>query len=188
VSEQGEGWMMSQDDCAELCAWAGARNIEVYQRSKTVWIAAGTYRGRELVVKGRSASIALALWMESAQYTGPRPLQLQPGHRVAKTTKPVPDHETPLATAERLVLAGSKNVARQRRRIEDMSALGHSTSFAEMILRVLEQTQIEYVAHRDSLLNSPSPSTPSPARILHLAKRLQITLLNRRHARKSLAG
>jgi hypothetical protein len=170
-----------------LCAWAGARSIEVYQRSKTVWIAAGTYRGRELVVKGRSAAMALALWMEGAQYTGPRPMQLQPGHRTAKGASPAPHHETPLATAERLVLLGARNVDRQRRRIEDMSALGHSTTFAELILRVLEQTQSEYIAHRDCLLNSPSPPTSSPARILHLAKRLQITLLNRRYARKSLA-
>ena len=62
------GLMRRSDE--ELCNWAGARGITIYQRSKTVWIAAGKYRGREYEVKGRTPALALALWMEAAQYRG----------------------------------------------------------------------------------------------------------------------
>jgi hypothetical protein len=58
---------------ADLFAWADSRGIKVYQRSKTVWIAAGRYREREYVVKGRSPAIALSLWIEGARYVGARP-------------------------------------------------------------------------------------------------------------------
>ncbi|MCA0025245.1 MULTISPECIES: hypothetical protein [unclassified Mesorhizobium] len=51
-------------------ALASALDINIYQRSKTVWIAAGKYRGKDIEVKGRSPSIALALWKEAAGYTG----------------------------------------------------------------------------------------------------------------------
>jgi hypothetical protein len=57
-------------DVADLCARASARGITIYQRSKTVWIAAGGHRGRDLEVKGRSQAIALALWIEATQYRG----------------------------------------------------------------------------------------------------------------------
>ncbi len=49
---------------------ANALGVTVYQRSKTVWIAAGRYRGRDIEVKGRSPTIALALWKEAARYAG----------------------------------------------------------------------------------------------------------------------
>ncbi|AZO41848.1 hypothetical protein EJ076_12535 [Mesorhizobium sp. M7D.F.Ca.US.005.01.1.1] len=65
------GWEKGRNG-AELYAWANARGIAIYQRSKTVWIAAGSYRGRNFEVKGRSPAIALALWVEGAQYTGQR--------------------------------------------------------------------------------------------------------------------
>jgi hypothetical protein len=58
---------------ADLFAWADSRGIKVYQRSKTVWIAAGRYREREYVVKGRSPTIAVSLWIEGARYMGARP-------------------------------------------------------------------------------------------------------------------
>lgn len=57
-------------DFEYLCAWASARGIKIYQRSKTVWIAAGGFRGRDLEVKGRSPAIALSLWIEATQYKG----------------------------------------------------------------------------------------------------------------------
>jgi hypothetical protein len=56
----------------ELCNWASTRGIMIYRRSKTVWIAAGGYRGRDFEVKGRSPSIAVALWLEATQYRGSR--------------------------------------------------------------------------------------------------------------------
>jgi hypothetical protein len=64
---------MYRHSVEDLCEWATARGIKIYQRSKTVWIAAGRYRGRDCEVKGRSPAIALALWMEGARYDGPRP-------------------------------------------------------------------------------------------------------------------
>lgn len=55
---------------AALGAWASARGVKIYQRSKTVWIAAGGHRGRDMEVKGRSPAIAIALWVEATQYRG----------------------------------------------------------------------------------------------------------------------
>jgi hypothetical protein len=54
----------------KLCNWASARGIVVYRRSKTVWIAAGSYRDRKYEVKGRTPALALALWKEAARYSG----------------------------------------------------------------------------------------------------------------------
>lgn len=44
---------------------ANALDVTVYQRSRTVWIAAGRYRGQGVEVKGRSPKIALALSKEA---------------------------------------------------------------------------------------------------------------------------
>lgn len=54
----------------ELFARANERGITIYQRSKTVWIAAGSYRDREYAVKGRTPALALALWKEATRYSG----------------------------------------------------------------------------------------------------------------------
>ncbi len=62
----------------DLCDFASVRGIKIYQRSKTVWIATGSYRGRDCEVKGRSPAIALALWMEGTRYVGPRPDGVNP--------------------------------------------------------------------------------------------------------------
>ena len=56
----------------EIFYRANALGVTVYQRSKTVWVAAGSYRGRHFEVKARSPATALTLWMEAAQYTGQR--------------------------------------------------------------------------------------------------------------------
>lgn len=56
----------------KILEWANNRGISIKQRSKTVWTTAGSYRGRNFEVKGRSATIALALWMEGSLYKGPR--------------------------------------------------------------------------------------------------------------------
>jgi hypothetical protein len=54
----------------ELCAQANALGITIYQRSKTVWIALGSYRGRDFEVKGRTPGPTLALWKEATRYRG----------------------------------------------------------------------------------------------------------------------
>jgi hypothetical protein len=59
-------------DHEEIFYRANALGVTIYQRSKTVWVATGSHRGRHFEVKARSPAMALALWMEAAQYTGQR--------------------------------------------------------------------------------------------------------------------
>jgi hypothetical protein len=58
--------------------WADAHGIKIHQRSKTVWIAAGRCREREIQTKGRSPAIALAMWLEGARYRGTPPCSKRP--------------------------------------------------------------------------------------------------------------
>jgi len=44
--------------------------IRVYQKSKSVWEAAGTCDGHSIRVTGSSHSAALAHWREAARYQG----------------------------------------------------------------------------------------------------------------------
>jgi hypothetical protein len=48
--------------------WDKPHEITVYQRSKTVWIAAGDYMGERIESKGSSQSAAAAHWREAARY------------------------------------------------------------------------------------------------------------------------
>lgn len=50
--------------------WEGAEPVEitVVQLSKTVWRATGTYMGKPIEVKGRSADNAATLWRDAAHY------------------------------------------------------------------------------------------------------------------------
>ena len=50
--------------------WSEPQQVTVYQKSKSVWIAVGTYMGKRLEVKGRSESQALGSWREAARYKG----------------------------------------------------------------------------------------------------------------------
>lgn len=54
----------------ELLARACALGINIYQRSKTVWVARGSYRGRTFEVKGRAPKPTIALWKEATRYRG----------------------------------------------------------------------------------------------------------------------
>jgi hypothetical protein len=42
--------------------------ITVVQKSKSVWIAVGTYMGKEVRVEGRTPNNASALWRDTAHY------------------------------------------------------------------------------------------------------------------------
>lgn len=53
-----------------VTVWDQPCTIEVYQKSKSVWIAVGDYMGKRVEVKDRSASSAAALWRETARYRG----------------------------------------------------------------------------------------------------------------------
>jgi hypothetical protein len=55
---------------AELLARACALGINIYQRSKTVWVAMGNYRGRAFEVRGRAPRQTITLWKEATRYRG----------------------------------------------------------------------------------------------------------------------
>jgi hypothetical protein len=42
--------------------------INVYQKSKSVWVSVGTYMGKEVRVEGSSANTAIAKWRDTAHY------------------------------------------------------------------------------------------------------------------------
>ena len=50
--------------------WDEPHEIDVYQKSKSVWIAVGEYMGERLEVKGRTESQAANNWREAARYKG----------------------------------------------------------------------------------------------------------------------
>jgi len=50
--------------------WNKPHEIDVYQKSKSVWIAVGEYMGERLEVKGRTESQAANNWREAARYKG----------------------------------------------------------------------------------------------------------------------
>jgi len=45
-----------------------AHDINVHQRSKSVWIACGEHLGERIEVKGRTAAAAAKLWADAARY------------------------------------------------------------------------------------------------------------------------
>lgn len=53
-----------------ISVWGQPQIVEVYQKSKSVWIAVGEYMGQRIEVKGSSRSSALAHWEEAARYKG----------------------------------------------------------------------------------------------------------------------
>lgn len=42
--------------------------VHVYQRSKTVWVASGSFQGKTLQQKGRSEAAALRAWKDIAEW------------------------------------------------------------------------------------------------------------------------
>ncbi len=46
------------------------QDVQLYRKSKSVWIAVGHYKGRTIEVKGRTSSQALASWREAARDRG----------------------------------------------------------------------------------------------------------------------
>ncbi len=49
-------------------------DLSVYQKSKSVWIARGDYKGQSIEGKGRSPATAAASWRERARYSQPHEL------------------------------------------------------------------------------------------------------------------
>ena len=50
--------------------WDKPHKIDVYQKSKTVWIAVGDYMGQRIETKGSTAYTAANRWREAARYKG----------------------------------------------------------------------------------------------------------------------
>jgi len=50
--------------------WDKPHEIDVYQKSKSVWIAVGDYMGESIEVKGRTESQAVNNWRRAARYKG----------------------------------------------------------------------------------------------------------------------
>ncbi len=50
--------------------WDQPHAVSVRQRSKSVWIAVGAYKGESIETKGATESSALARWREAARYKG----------------------------------------------------------------------------------------------------------------------
>lgn len=50
--------------------WDRDVKISVHQKSKTVWVAVGTYLGHRIESTGRSANSAVVLWVNAARYKG----------------------------------------------------------------------------------------------------------------------
>jgi hypothetical protein len=50
--------------------WDEPHEVQVYQSSKSVWIAVGEYMGERIEVKDRSESTALKRWKDAARYKG----------------------------------------------------------------------------------------------------------------------
>lgn len=53
-----------------VLVWDKPYMVSVRQKSKTVWLAVGEYRGERFEVKGRTESQAVADWREAARYKG----------------------------------------------------------------------------------------------------------------------
>lgn len=53
-----------------VTVWGTKVEVSVYQKSKSVWVATGTYHDEHIEVTNRSASSALSLWRKTATYRG----------------------------------------------------------------------------------------------------------------------
>ncbi len=53
-----------------VTVWDQVHQIAVQQESKTVWVAAGEYRGERLEVKGKTDTQAVAAWRDVAKLKG----------------------------------------------------------------------------------------------------------------------
>jgi hypothetical protein len=50
--------------------WGKQHAVEVYQKSKAVWVATGDYMGKTIRTQDRSEGSALQRWREAAEYRG----------------------------------------------------------------------------------------------------------------------
>jgi hypothetical protein len=53
----------------QVIVWSEKVEIDVHQKSKTVWIASGKYKGQYHEVKGSTPGAAVKGWREAARYS-----------------------------------------------------------------------------------------------------------------------
>jgi hypothetical protein len=53
-----------------VSVWDKPHEIDVYKKSKSVWVAVGEYMGERIEVKGRTETQAASAWREAARYKG----------------------------------------------------------------------------------------------------------------------
>ena len=54
----------------QVMVWGKPIEVSVHQKSKSVWVASGSYMGEYKQTTDRSANTAAARWREWAQYKG----------------------------------------------------------------------------------------------------------------------
>lgn len=62
--------MIGAERDVKVRVWGHEIEISVYQKSKSVWIAAGSYMDQFIEVKGSSAGSATKAWASAATYRG----------------------------------------------------------------------------------------------------------------------
>jgi hypothetical protein len=50
--------------------WGTKYEVDVHQKSKTVWVAVAEFMGEYLQVQGRTQTQAVSSWREAARYKG----------------------------------------------------------------------------------------------------------------------
>jgi len=53
-----------------VMVWSEPQEVIVHQKSKSVWIAVGSYLGKSIETKGATEGAALIRWREAAEYKG----------------------------------------------------------------------------------------------------------------------
>jgi hypothetical protein len=62
--------MLGADRDHKVTVWSQSHTVTVYQKSKSVWIAVGTYMDEMKEIQGRRAATALSAWKNWATYKG----------------------------------------------------------------------------------------------------------------------
>jgi hypothetical protein len=62
--------MMGAERDYPVTVWGERCTVTVYQKSKSVWIAVGTYMGERIECKDQSLGSAIKRWQEAARFRG----------------------------------------------------------------------------------------------------------------------
>jgi hypothetical protein len=62
--------MMGSEREHKVTVWSTSHSVTVYQKTKSVWVAIGSYMDVRIETKGSSAGSAIAAWKSAATYRG----------------------------------------------------------------------------------------------------------------------